>query len=135
MLKKDYLQVADALRTESESWCRTCINLADRPSCTAECDVRAFRDAADFIEAVVNGFVPEIEDGGRWISTKDHFPGNGDRVLTAGPKGGIQICKHETDETGRKHYFVNHKRIPAKVDYWMPLPAPPCRDDKGGEQP
>ena len=62
----------------------------------------------------------------RWISVKERLPKDDERVLTIGPKGGMQICRFRdsTPTLGWHFWTAGNARI-ATVTHWMPLPDPP----------
>ena len=59
-----------------------------------------------------------------WIAVGDRKPLDGQKVLCAGPLGGISICKYD-DWIGM---FFNSKHMPVSAKYWMDLPKAPKED-------
>lgn len=61
-----------------------------------------------------------------WISVDDALPDEGQRVITCGVRGGIQICTYEGLLVDGIPFFrsATSRKYPP-VTHWMPLPQPP----------
>lgn len=83
-------------------------------------------EAAELYRSEVDAIAERILANGvtvqEWISVKDRFPKNGERVLACGAKGGVFMVRATTTPGFGKEDGASNYR---SFDYWMPLPQPP----------
>ena len=62
-----------------------------------------------------------------WISIHEKLPFDGERVLTLGINGGLQICHFLLNECDGETdpMFITGKNTIAKIAYWLPIPPQP----------
>ena len=108
----------EAALTEFQKVCDVCMTLTKRPMC-GDCSVA---DTVREIKRIPAADVREV----RWIPVTERLPEDNERVLTLGPKGGIQVCRFRDSTPLLKWHFwtAGNARI-ATVTHWMPLPHPP----------
>ena len=61
-----------------------------------------------------------------WISVKDEYPNDRERVLCVGPRGGMQICRFA--RLGERIEFQTVKQGIMHVTHWQRLPEPPMEE-------
>jgi hypothetical protein len=62
----------------------------------------------------------------KWISVKERLPSPNTLVLTFDSQWGHDICSYNPEE---KIWRIFGDCDPCEVEYWMPLPEPPKKDE------